>query len=526
MGSAVTWARSGAATMVAIALLYSLLGSPLALAEVERDAGGDVDGGQAVAEGSPVENDARRLFEYASGRWRQRDPNSYLLFLSVPPDTAAGREARQVIERADEHYQTALEHLSESRDAQARQGFRQAMEVGPMDPRLYFDLAVLYDERGMRGQAVAYCGRFLAFMNQARESVDPDSLRRCTAVITGPEDLGPETPPPPESSWPLYLLVILGALTPIPVFLFIWFRRGKTLDELIDESPDLHPRIAYAIGCLRHELLKHRLGTLNDVVRGLRGRGGLTAQQRRYLRDRLYGGDSLSGLWKIYVETFDRLAGRRLYLDRRDRAFRHGWQAVQALEQLRGRFDEPDAGVADRLDAVRQQIRTFDRHLKWLSERLCRSKIDGQLLREAVFSVQGELRAAAVRLDEIRFGEPPPDVYIEVFRSDLLIVLKNLVRNAILALARQEESRRALGVEVGLRTEPTGDESVLIKVLDTSLETMTTEDIYGRRLDRGLGLVAAAVTRYDGSVYVEALEGDFTKAVVVRFFRALGEGER
>ena len=137
--------------------------------------------------------------------------------------------------------------------------------------------------------------------------------------------------------------------------------------------------------------------------------------------------------------------------------------------------------------------------------------------------MQGESRSASIRLDEIRFEEPPPDVYIEVFRTDMLIILRNLVRNAIVALGRQENSHRALKLEVALRTEPTGDESVLIKIHDTSPEELTTEDIYGRRLERGFGLVAAAVTRYDGSVFVEPAEGDFRKALVVRFFRALGE---
>jgi hypothetical protein len=40
-------------------------------------------------------------------------------------------------------------------------------------------------------------------------------------------------------------------------------------------------------------------------------------------------------------------------------------------------------------------------------------------------------------------------------------------------------------------------------------------------VDRGLGLVTAALTRYDGAIEVEPAEDGYRKAVSVRFFRAL-----
>ena len=347
---------------------------------------------------------------------------------------------------------------------------------------------------------------------------------RDITIYIGGGDQEPIVPPPqPEQNWtPLILgsgVVIVVLLASLLAFL----RRGRTLTELIDESPELHPRIAYAVGCLRHELLKHRLGALGDAVGVLRTRKGLTPGQLSYLRERLFGGESLTRLWRIYIDTFDRLSGQRLNLTRRDREFRRAGQAVRTLEGLQDKFEQPSEQFAERLEVLRRQISHFDRHLRTVADRLCRSRVDGQLLREAVFSVQGEPRAADIRLDEIHFAEPPNEIYVEVFRTDLLIVLRNLVRNAILALGRQESSARVLGLEVELRTEPTGDESVLIKVLDTSPERVTTDDIYGRRLDHGLGLVAAAVTRYDGCVFVEAESERWRKAVVVRFFRSLGE---
>lgn len=481
------------------------------------------DGGsEPDASGLSPEDAARQTLDQGLRLWRNRQPGAWMVIKSIPPETVTGREARERLKRADRHYQKSLDLLQQGEDEAAFGEIARGRETGPIDPHLYLEVGDIMRNRGWREQAVRYYGRYLAFMNQAGEPIDAETLRDITLYIAGGDpEFAP--PPQPESNWtPLVVgagVVVVALLASI--LMFLW--RGRTLTELIDESPELHPRIAYAVGCLRHELLKHRLGALGDTVGVLRTRKGLTPGQLSYLRDRLFGGESLTRLWRIYLDTFDRLSGQRLNLNRRDREFRRAGQAVRTLEGLQSKFEQPSEQFAEKLEGLRQQISHFDRHLRSVADRLCRSRVDGQLLREAVFSVQGEPRAADIRLDEIHFAEPPPEVYVEVFRTDLLIVLRNLVRNAILALGRQESSARVLGLEVELRTEPTGDESVLIKVLDTSPELVTTADIYGRRLDHGLGLVAAAVTRYDGSVFVEPGSDQWRKAVVVRFFRSLGE---
>ena len=72
--------------------------------------------------------------------------------------------------------------------------------------------------------------------------------------------------------------------------------------------------------------------------------------------------------------------------------------------------------------------------------------------------------------------------------------------------------------------EPTGEEIVFLTVRDTSTEELSRESIYDRRVDRGLGLVTAALTRYDGAIEVERAGQGYEKAVSIRFFRAL-DGE-
>ena len=44
-------------------------------------------------------------------------------------------------------------------------------------------------------------------------------------------------------------------------------------------------------------------------------------------------------------------------------------------------------------------------------------------------------------------------------------------------------------------------------------------------MSRGLGLVTAALARYDGAIIVEHGGGDWAKTVVVRFFRAYADDE-
>jgi C4-dicarboxylate-specific signal transduction histidine kinase len=111
---------------------------------------------------------------------------------------------------------------------------------------------------------------------------------------------------------------------------------------------------------------------------------------------------------------------------------------------------------------------------------------------------------------------------VEVFRVDLVLVLKNVVRNAILAVGQDEEPRR-LGIDVSTEVELTGEEVVRIHVRDTSAQRFSTEDIYARRMDRGLGLVTAALSRYDGAITVEEGGDGWAKSVAVRFFRAYAD---
>jgi len=299
--------------------------------------------------------------------------------------------------------------------------------------------------------------------------------------------------------------------------------RGSSLARASEASPELHPAITYLVGCLRHELLKHRIGAASDALAAL-VRGEATPQQRAFLHGRLFGGEPLLAAWEGHLRAFERALGPRVDLRRRDRSFRDAARAIAAIQRLEGPLArDPGAAVPD-LARAHAKLRAFDRELARLAARLVRTRVDEILLREVVSEVQSEYSAGMVALDEVRIHAPSEPVDVEVFRVDLVLVLKNLVRNAILAVGRDPAPRR-LAVDVSVDVEATGEEMVRIHVRDTSPETITADAIRERRADRGLGLVSAALARYDAAISVEPGDGEFAKAVTLRFFRALGDAD-
>ncbi|HJL50233.1 MAG TPA: hypothetical protein RMG45_30500, partial [Polyangiaceae bacterium LLY-WYZ-15_(1-7)] len=178
------------------------------------------------------------------------------------------------------------------------------------------------------------------------------------------------------------------------------------------------------------------------------------------------------------------------------------------------------AEAIPKLARAHARLVEFDAYLAELVRDLVRTRVDEALLREVVDAVRAEHSAGQVELDAVEVEAPEEEVLVDVFRADLVLVLKNVVRNAVLAVGRGAAPRR-LRVDVVLELEPTGDETVQLRVLDSSEEALDPAVLFDRRVDRGLGLVAAAVHRYGGTIDVaEVAREGFAKAVVISFFRA------
>ncbi len=462
--------------------------------------------------GEDPERDEAAALELRAARdkLRRRALDAYGAFRAIPADTRAGRRAREDLARADVLYREGIRLAEAEREAEAGDRLARAVRIAPIDPRLYRRLGDVYMRRYERTRSWADYQRGMEYFRKAVDALAATPAPAPDAVARGP---GARS-----------LAAVLAALVAIAagVLLLHRVRRGETLEELIEKSPEMHPQVAYQVGALRHELLKHRIGAVSDALSALRvGRSSLP--EIAYLAGRLFGGEPIARVWETHVDALERASGGRLNLRWRDRRFRRAGRALREIGRLRRDFARPDERLARRLGDLHAQVQQFDAWLRELADRLTLAKVDAALLREVVYAVQQEHQAGAVHVDEIRYGDVPPDVHVEVFRTDLVIVLKNVVRNAILAMA-DEAPGRALGLEVRLEPEPTGEESVTVVVRDTSAQTLTTEAIYERKLDRGLGLVTAALDRYNGSISVEPSTGGFRKAVALRFFRAMRDG--
>jgi hypothetical protein len=485
--------------------------------------------------------DARRVrWTAALARWEEsHDPSSYPEWRALDERTPEGGEAHRRLREADRHYRAGIE-LVEAGDPGARDEFQEAVSIGPMDPRLYLPLA-----RAFRGQAelqpdnphlfiraAEYYRKFLvlapddARVPEARrelEELDPSSTQFL-------EPTQPASATSEASEARAQLAIATGltsasvALALAALFLIVR-RRGpaKSLADLSRERPELHPAIAYLVATLRHELLKHRIGAVSSGVRALAaGQEREPARrdaQRAFVAERLFGGEPLLVAWESHLGAFERALGPELDVRRRDPAFRNADRALRVIVRLEPRIRRGEPRALRVLAEQHEHLRALDASLARLVGGLVRTRLDAALLREVLDAVRSEHAAGEVKLDGVAVDAPDPAPFVEVFRVDLVLVLKNVLRNAVLAVGRSEPPRR-IAIEVQVDLLPTGEENVVLRVLDSSPEVLTTEAIHERRVDRGLGLVTAALTRYDGAILVEDAQPPYRKAICIRFFRA------
>jgi len=466
--------------------------------------------------------------------WERRDAGAFGAWRAIDPASPEGREARELLARADAHYRRGIQLFRDGDPAASREALSAGAAVAPIDPALYLPLAEVYRARGLDESAARYYRKLITALPGSPEA---------RAARTALDELGPglgevfDAPPADAVEagegallGPLALAAaVIGAALVLAALLFLFRRRlapGTSLTRLIDQSPELHSAIAYLIGSLRHELLKHRVGAVSDVLAGVGSRRA-SLDQLAFLSDRLYGGVPLRDAWAAHLSAFARALGHRLN-PHRDREFRAAGRAIAVIASLQPRLERYDPRAIDRLAGAHGRLRAFDRHLARLQARLVRTAVDDALLAQVLDEVRGEYAVSSVVLEELACDPIGEVVRIEVPRVDLVLILKNVVRNAIMAVARDEDGRRVrLATRVDL--EPTGEEVMRLSVRDSSSATLTTEMIQGRNVSSGLGLVTTAIKRYGGAIEVRPAGGGYTKEVTVNFFRVFedadGDGE-
>jgi signal transduction histidine kinase len=385
--------------------------------------------------------------------------------------------------------------------------------MAPLDPALYLPLARACRDRGLDQRAASLYGKFLA---QAPPGPEAEAARAELAALG--DDLGVLLEPPPRAPWwPLLLLVVAVPLLAAGAVLLAWrrtrARRQVGLAALAAAHAELQPAISFLVGCLRHELLKHRVLAVGDAVRAV-AEGALGEPERRFLMQRLYGGEPLRLAWAGHLGAFMRALGPRFDLVRHDPAFAEADRAIGVIAAAAGPLARGDAEAARRVLAAHARLVGFDAALARLAAHLADTVVDGALLGEVAAAVAHELGDAGVA---VAVTAPPRPLIVEGYRHDVLLVLRNLLRNAVAAAARgPAPARVALDVEVAL--EPTGEEVVRLRVRDSNPAPLPATGPLGEA--RGLGLVQAALLRCDGSLAVEPGGDGFAKTVVVRLFGA------
>jgi hypothetical protein len=383
-----------------------------------------------------------------------------------------------------------------------------------MDPAHYLPLARTYRDHGMPESAAKYFRKYLRARHADGEHAQVE--RELAALELGPADVLEARPAAggarvaPDSAW-------LAAAAALPLLGWLVLARTRrtrarrTLAHLIAHHPELHPAIAYLLASLRHELLKHRVAAVRDALDRASGADAREAD-REFLRARLHG---VSDAWHEYMAAFARELGHRLDV-RRDAAFARAQAALLAIEQALPQLSE--AAVLRRVRVEHAALLAFDAELGRLQGRLVRTGVDAALLRELVLSTYREPAVRAARIDDLECHGSGLPADVPVARGDLLLILRNLLRNAVIAAARAD-APRLVRVIASVELEPTGQEIVCIAVQDSSPDAPSGEQLAGADLTSGLGLALAAVRRYGGSLSVEPAALPLRKQLCLRFLR-------
>jgi hypothetical protein len=466
----------------------------------------------------------RREWQRAREAWQRHDPRAWQAWIAIDPGSVEGRDARSRLAAAELKYRRGIELLRTGAPG-AREALLDGTRLGPMDPALYLPLARAYRERGFDERAAEFYKKYLS-LGPAVAVARAEAQAELAAL--GPDvfqaDLvAPEPPFEILGVAPGALVAALAAalVATLALALAAWRRRGPPLSARAAAHPELQPALAYLVGCLRHEILKHRIGAVGDAVAAL-ARGGDPAALA-LLVERLYRGEPLEAAWRGHLTSFVRALGPDFALLRNERSFRAADRALRAIARLERPLARGDGRAIARLGRAFRTLRAFDGELAALTAGFARTRLDGALLAELVRAVLGEPACAQAPLDELVIAPLAPDLAVEIYKIDLAIAVKNVVRNAIVAVGRGAAPRR-VALDVDVTVEPTGEESVRIRVHDSAPEPLDAAELAAARVDRGLGLARETLRRAGGALEVAPGADGYAKAVVLRLFRAFDAG--
>lgn len=309
-----------------------------------------------------------------------------------------------------------------------------------------------------------------------------------------------------------------------------WARRrsGLTLDEWLKRDPGATRDARSLAGRLSHEAFKHGGLLLGEAVERLETPGGL-AEAAPLLVERLYGSGGAPGLVAeartalADLEALGRRRGARLNLRFKDPLLSPVCRALDALtrvERVFTRLARTRSLPARRMESMARTLRSAAAVLSPRTAHLLTASLDSAGSTEVRFDRLESLLASVAR----ELDSPPPPllglglfapedgrrVRVRVPEGDWLTLWRNLFANALAAprLALLAEERR----------DPvTGQALARFVLFDGDPRLLTAEMIRGRGAERGLGVVADLVRKWDGLVDVMPGTGEFTKGVALEF---------
>lgn len=403
---------------------------------------------------------------------------------------------------------------------------RRAQELG--------DLGALLEVVAARAGQDAVAGDVgrLASLHTLRARLDDTRFVRATPEVRGARaELAMRLDARIQRS--LLALIATAVILLVLALLWRWRRSGGIdLSALTMLHPETAPQVQQILLSLRHEVLKHNTTLLTGLIEGLE-RGEPDGRLARHLADALFDDGGALQRLQAYAEQLVQLGrshGHRINLRRRDPVLSEilwGFARLRGVRaQLEGLENRRGGGSRSLLRALRDANAAINergyQQLQSLLQELQVFRVDAADLHAIFDAVRREPSIASRAVDDLHLeaDERALPCPLKIARHDFDDILTNLLRNAIQSSARSlpDDQPIAIGLRVEVEVDDiTGLEEALLHVLDCSTEQLTTDALRHQIIERGLGLTADRVNRYDGSLDVQPDgEGPWTKAVVLR----------
>ena len=315
--------------------------------------------------------------------------------------------------------------------------------------------------------------------------------------------------------------VLLGA------GLILRWRRGLTLAAWLRRDPGAAREVRPVLGRLSHEVFKHGGLLLGDAEERLAS-GGDFRPSAEILAARLYGSGAGPGLvaeGRTALEDLAAVARRRgaaLNLRHKDALFSAVAAGLDALDAAhddlaslaagRSLPERRRAALAARLGRAAAALNPrAAQELNRLVDAAGSTEASWETLAGLLASVAREKRAAAPGLEPLGlFAAGGAPLRVKLPAAEWETIFRNLFENAL--------GSPRLGLLAEERRDPvTGQAQGRFVLYDADPRPLTAEMIRGRAAERGLGVVADVVRRWDGAVDVVPGASGWAKGVSVEF---------